>query len=266
MRSPGLASVVVAAVLAGTAFPAEARRSGETAVAVETRSAEVHPTGLSPRFPEGVDCAPVSSPYGSPTRYDGSRRPDDRNGGRHGGMDLSLAVGTPLLAVADGEVIALGRGGRMEGNFVWLRIAPEASGLPFWTFAKYQHLDALPNLQPGDRVRRGAPLGPAGRSGTQGGHYGREGYAHLHLSTRYGPSPDFEVRGAFQSMVSGADSLSGDPMLLYLDPPVTLATVLTPVNAANAATAVPVSVVTTAGAILEAGRERPVWPVACARR
>ncbi|MEW6164149.1 MAG: M23 family metallopeptidase [Pseudomonadota bacterium] len=223
---------------------------------VERREAAIEATGLTPVFPAGFACEPVSSPYGSPTRYDGSRRRMDRNGGLHGGMDITLTDGTPLLAVAGGEVIAKGEGGQLEGNFLWLRIAPEDSGLPFWTFAKYQHLSALPTLAVGARVTAGQVVALSGGTGTAGGHYGAAGYPHLHLSTTYGSSGEFAVLGMFQSMVKGAGAASGDPMRLYL-PDGELPADLT-------ARAVNVPVVGPDGALHPAGR-KVAWPVACRR-
>ena len=172
-------------------------------------------TGLSPRFPDGMACSGISSPYGSPTRFDGSRRPYDVNGGTHGGMDITLVDGEPLLAIADGEVVNKGSGGQMEGHFVWLRFPPSATGLPLWTFAKYQHLlePAAPDV--GAQIRKGDVVGLGGRSGTQGGHYGVNGYAHLHLSTFYADSADYAILGRNQNMVKAAGGVSGDPMILF---------------------------------------------------
>jgi len=223
---------------------------------VERREAVIEATGLTPVFPAGFACEPVSSPYGSPTRYDGSRRRMDRNGGLHGGMDLTLAEGTPLLAIANGEVIAKGEGGQLEGIFLWLRIAPEDSGLPFWTFAKYQHLSALPTLEVGARVTAGQVVALSGGTGTAGGHYGAAGYPHLHLSAHYGHSGEFAVLGMFRSMVKGSGAVSGDPLRLYLPGGEA------PADTASRAVAVPV--IGPDGAAVPAGSQ-VVWPVACRR-
>lgn len=185
----------------------------------ETRDMDISSSGLSVTFPEGVRCPGIASNFASPYRYDGSRRPMDRNGGLHGGMDLSLKEGTPLLALASGEIIAAGKGGQMEGNFLWLRMAPQDTGLPYWTFAKYQHLVTPPELQVGQRVSAGQVIAYSGATGTQGGHYGANGYPHLHLSTYFGPNPDFTVRGAFDSMVKAKDATPDDPLVFYLEPP-----------------------------------------------
>jgi murein DD-endopeptidase MepM/ murein hydrolase activator NlpD len=221
---------------------------------VERREAVIEATGLSPVFQEGFACEPVSSPYGSPTRYDGSLRRMDRNGGLHGGMDITLPDGTPLLAVANGEVIAKGEGGLLEGIFLWLRIAPKDSGLPLWTFAKYQHLSALPTLEIGARVTAGQVVALSGGTGTAGGHYGAAGYSHLHLSTYFGPSGDFAVMGIFQSMVKGAGAVSSDPLRLYLPGG--------ELPADTSSRAVPVPIVRPDGTAIPAG-SKTVWPVAC---
>ena len=58
------------------------------------------PIDLKPKFPSGLNCPGVSSPFGLKTRYDGSRR-NNPFYNFHNGMDISLEIGTPLLAVAD---------------------------------------------------------------------------------------------------------------------------------------------------------------------
>jgi hypothetical protein len=47
-------------------------------------------------FPAGFECEPVSSPFGSRTRYDGSPRRGDRNSALHGGIDISFYNSTRL--------------------------------------------------------------------------------------------------------------------------------------------------------------------------
>lgn len=240
-------------ILGLASLPAAAQMRGKRLGGgmVEARAAFIEATGLKPAFPEGLVCEPISSPYGSATRFDGSARRTDRYGGLHGGMDLSLNEGTPLLAVAAAEVIAKGEGGLLEGIFLWLRIAPEDSGLPFWTFVKYQHLSEMPTLETGARVMPGQVVARSGSTGTAGGHYGAAGYPHLHLSTHYGPSGEFTVTGMFASLVKGTGAELGDPMRLYL--------------AAGEAQPgpVPVPAMRSDGVIVPAG-SRVVWPVSCA--
>ena len=183
---------------------------------VERRDHEINASGLSVVFPDGYACEPIASPFASPTRYDGSRRRGDRNSGLHGGFDLSLKTNTPLLAIADGEVIAFGEGGRLEGIYLWLLHTPEDTGTRYHVFSKYQHLSALPNLRVGERVKAGKVVALSGATGTAGGHYGVNGYPHLHLTTFYGPSGEYEIKGMFGSMVSGKDARLDDPLILYL--------------------------------------------------
>lgn len=199
--------VILLAVM--LAFPAQAQ--------VERRDHAITASGLSAAFPGGYACEPVSSRFASPTRYDGSLRRGDRNSGLHGGMDLSLRAGTPLLAIADGEVIALGEGAALEGIYIWLRHTPIDTGTPYFVFSKYQHLSALPTLKVGDRVKAGKVVGLSGATGTAGRQYGPNGYAHLHLSTFYGPSDEYEIKGMYGSMVSGKDARLDDPLILYLE-------------------------------------------------
>ena len=237
------------------ALPAAAQRAGP-------REGTIMASGLSVAFDESQACPPIASPFASPTRYDNSRRPMDRFGGLHGGIDLSLKEGTPLLAVADGEAIATGEGGQMEGIFLWLRHAPEDSGLPFWVFSKYQHLSAPPELKPGQRVKAGQRIGLSGATGTAGKHYGTAGYPHLHFTTYYGPSGEYEIKGMHGSMISARGALLDDPLIVYLRD---LAG-LTDVRALpEARRAVRPAIALDSGEILPTGG-RTVWPVACKRK
>lgn len=229
---------------------------------VERRDGKITASGLAVAFPDGFECAPIASPFASPTRFDGSSRRGDRFEGLHGGMDLSLKEGTPLLAMAGGEVIARGEGGRLEGVFLWLRHAPAETGLPFWVFAKYQHLAALPELQAGERVQAGQIVARSGKTGTAGGYYGAAGYPHLHLSTFYGPSAAYSIKGIYRSMVQGQDAVIDDPLILFLRGVTDLSQVR---DLALARKQISVAVAGEEGAIYPAGGA-PVWPSPCKRK
>lgn len=229
---------------------------------VERREGKITASGLTPAFPAGYECAPVASPFASAARFDGSLRRGDRYGGLHGGIDLSLQEGAPLLAIASGEVIARGVGGQLEDIFLWLRHAPTDTGLAFWVFAKYQHLSTLPDLMEGDRVQAGQVVALSGNTGTVGGHYGASGYPHLHLSTFYGPSAEFTRKGIYGSMVQGQGAVLDDPLILYLRG----------VNDLDQARGLPddgkkvgIAVVGEDGAVYPAG-SKAVWPVRCKRK
>ena len=173
----------------------------------------IRASGIVAAMPREASCLAIASPFGSPTRYDGSQRPMDRFGGVHGGIDITLHEGTPLLAIASGTVVHLGAGGLAEGNYLWLQHAPEQTQLPFWVYAKYQHLAEVPALAVGAKVRAGEVVARSGSSGTVGPHYGPRGYAHLHLSTFASWSGNFERQGS--RVVADAPRLF-DPVAIYV--------------------------------------------------
>lgn len=238
-------------------FPAEAQRGRgmmeEDAKRSADKSESIMPSGLEPAFPEKFRCPEIASPFGSETRYDGSRRPIwAPGGGRHGGIDITLVEGTPLLALAAGTVAARGEGGRMVGNYVWLAHSPEDTGLPYWVFSKYQHLDVLPEIPIGSKVSLGQVIGRSGRTGTTGGHYGLNGYPHLHLTTVRSSEREYEVE---ESRLISRDGRIVDPLTLYRDaggPP-----------SSDKRIAIPYA---TPEGQLSSPNTRLVWPVACRPR
>lgn len=78
----------------------------------------------------------------------------------HGGIDIAAAVGTPVLASADGVVSEVASGGRY-GKFV--RVT-HADG----TQSSYGHLNAQ-SVRVGQRVRQGQKLGELGSTGRSTG-------------------------------------------------------------------------------------------------
>ncbi|MBV6272320.1 M23 family metallopeptidase [Alcaligenaceae bacterium CGII-47] len=215
---------------------------------------DIAPSGLTAVFSSQVRCPEISSPFASRTRYDGSNRPRSAFGGHHGGMDITLAEGTPLLSLAAGTVVAKGTGGMMEGNYIWLRHAPEDTGLKYWIYTKYQHLDTQSGLELGTAVALGQAIGQSGKTGTVGGHYGRAGYPHLHLTVRKGQSGDQEVgdRGSMSNMQLI------DPLQVYHDADRGTADVARHVSASE----VLVPYISTDGMIVPTNT-RVVWPLAC---
>jgi len=180
-------------------------------------------------------------------------------GAYHGGIDITLAEGTPLLALAAGTVVSKGEGGQMEGIYLWLRHAPKETGLTYWVFSKYQHLQSLPELPIGAKVVAGQVVARSGKTGTTGGHYGVHGYPHLHLTTLKSPKGEYQVVG---SRMSAPGSRLIDPLVIYheagrkpqasVDPP-------------PRETAVTIPHATTDGQVWPQGT-RVVWPVACQPR
>ena len=217
-------------------------------------------TGLVPVFPEGLDCPPISSPYGSQTRYDGSQRNNPYHN-YHNGMDISLKPGTSLLAVAGGTVIHKGTAGRLVGNYVWLHLPPETTQLPIHIFARYQHLDEPSPLNVGDVVKTGDIVGSGGATGTTGGHFGSSGYSHLHLLLSTGPSADHQVSANMQMIKHAAQNFF-DPMGLYLDRTIGAVTNHALRDLSTDQKKVPIPVRTTDGRTIPNGANL-VWPLAC---
>jgi murein DD-endopeptidase MepM/ murein hydrolase activator NlpD len=93
-------------------------------------------------------------------------------GGYHNGVDIACRVGTPVLAVGDGTVIACAYGDAVYGKYLVLRLD---SGLD----VIYGHLSETWHGR-GQRVRRGAVIGLSGNTGTSTG-------PHLHLGIMADP-------------------------------------------------------------------------------
>ena len=130
-------------------------------------------------------CRAVCSSYGSKKRCDGSTR--SRRYPIHGGVDMAVSVGTPLIAVADGEVVENGRGGSIGGIVLAIRHPPEATGLKAYYFSRYLHLNKRSPFKVGAKVSKGQQIASSGKSGTVGSfYYGAKGFAHLHYEVRKG--------------------------------------------------------------------------------
>lgn len=98
------------------------------------------------------------------------QRTDPLNGGDafHSGLDISVPMGTPVRASADGIVISAG----FEGGYGRLVVIDHGGGLRSY----YAHLSRV-DVIPGMDVRRGQSLGASGASGRATG-------PHLHYEVR----------------------------------------------------------------------------------
>jgi murein DD-endopeptidase MepM/ murein hydrolase activator NlpD len=92
----------------------------------------------------------------------------------HTGVDLAAVLGTPVLAAADGIVVAVGHSGIGYGNYVVL-----AHGGGIMTL--YGHLLET-DVSVGDKVARGERVGREGSTGWSTG-------PHLHFEIRVGGEP-----------------------------------------------------------------------------
>lgn len=131
-------------------------------------------TGLTAKFEGAVYCRTVDDYWGQ----DYSRQ----MGGDHvhGGIDIPVPLGTPVHAIADGEVVQMSlHENSPDGIQIWLRHAPADTGLPMWTFSQFAHLRELPNLKYGDRVTKGQVVGITSNTGTSGPRYVRRPGIHF---------------------------------------------------------------------------------------
>ena len=250
--APKMVFALVIVAMHGSLQAQPSRGMGqEQAPGMGSENEAITPSGLRPVFPKQVRCAEIASPYGSQTRYDGSSRPKWAFGGFHGGIDITLAEGTPLLALAAGTVANKGVGGMLEGIYLWLRHTPEDTGLAYWVYSKYQHLESIPELDVGAKVAMGQMIARSGKTGTAGKHYGMSGYPHLHLTTRKSLSDDGSAGPRGGTLF--------DPLTIYHE------AVGKPHESARSplqALAVAVPYVSTDGKLTPPGT-RVVWPVAC---
>jgi murein DD-endopeptidase MepM/ murein hydrolase activator NlpD len=125
--------------------------------------------------PEPAPAAPApASTYimpleGRVTSGFGSRRAPLRGASTdHGGIDIAVPIGTPVVAPADGVVEFAGPRGR-GGNTVLIR---HADG----RVTGYAHLDTI-TVKAGDRVSQGTAFAASGNTGNSTG-------PHLHFSAR----------------------------------------------------------------------------------
>jgi peptidase M23-like protein/cell shape-determining metallopeptidase Csd3-like protein len=111
----------------------------------------------------------------------------------HQGVDFAAPVGTPVVAAADGTVVAVGPR-NAYGRTVELRH-------PGGTETLYAHLSSFaPGLAPGQQVRQGQVIGRVGNSGLSSG-------PHLHYETLQDGRPvnPATVRSAGGVRLAGAD-------------------------------------------------------------
>ncbi|MGA7974402.1 MAG: M23 family metallopeptidase [Pseudolabrys sp.] len=213
-------------------------------------------TGLTAVFPKSVICPPVSSPFASRTRYDGSLRAKRADFGRHGGMDMSLRIGTPIHAIYNGTVINKRHGNRLIGIEMVVRQSPADTGLKVWTFTTYKHFSRMPKVKVGEKVKRGEVIGLSGNSGTVGGHFGRRGYPHLHVSAFMNANGAYSIRHG-RAIIRHGHYV--DPLAFYFRRSLD-SNAIRKLPASERKVAIPY--VTANGTIVPAGSPA-VWPVAC---
>ena len=179
-------------------------------------------TGLVAKFDTGVYCRTVDD--GWAMDYSEKRGRD----ALHGGIDIPAPRGTPVLAMAAGEVVGkFENDDGAQGLQIWLRHSPDDTGLPKWVYSQYAHLLELPPLAVGQRVRMGEEIGKTSNTGISGeearsasgppirnGKSGglRERRDAVHFATIYTDSPRYYRD---ESILIPQDSRWVDPHALY---------------------------------------------------
>ncbi len=166
-------------------------------------------TGLGPLFPENAVCPGIDDTFALDYTFKRKRE------AYHGGIDLPVRWGTPIIAAAAGTVVGKFRGAKSaRGIEIVIRHAPEDTGLAVWTYTGYAHLDDMPDLEVGQRVARGEIIGPTGNSGVGG--------KKREQSTRRRPAIHFSAFSAktgnyaiHRGVVIPAEGRWVDPIALY---------------------------------------------------
>lgn len=170
-------------------------------------------TGTGPVFPTNALCPGIDDYWAMD--YASKRNRETY----HGGIDLPVPWGTPMRAVAAGSVVAKFKAEQSKrGTEIVIRHSPEQTGLPMWTYSAYGHLDAMPDLEIGQRVKMGQILGPTGNSGISA--KGSKGSAQsstrrpaIHLALFYADTPQYvNLKG---SIIIPVDGRWLDPMAFY---------------------------------------------------
>jgi hypothetical protein len=168
-------------------------------------------TGLHPRFADGVKCRGIDTEkYAIDYTYKRNRP------SRHGGIDMPAPFGTPIVAAAAGTVVGVYRGTKgHQGTHVILRHTPQDTGLPIYVYTVYAHLNKMPDLHVGQRVKMGDLIGPTGNSGATPGHrhgggQGGEGRRRRHSGGQDGEGHRRRHHRDFAEGGSSADGGSGD--------------------------------------------------------
>lgn len=178
--------------------------SGPKNVAIQ-KARGVIETGLEPSFIGGANCPSIDSEQWA-IDYTAKRQSE----ALHRGVDIPQPYGTPILAVADGTVVGkfLNDGNR-KGIEIVLRHTPQQTGLPFWTYSQYTHLQELPATPIGTSVKLGEKIGKTGNTGLMGA---RERRHALHFAVLYSDSPKWSNDGV---VVAPKDAYFMDPNAFY---------------------------------------------------
>ena len=178
--------------------------SGEENVTIQ-RARGVIETGLYPEFISGARCPEIDSEQWA-IDYSHKRG----RAALHRGVDIPQPRGTPIRAVASGVVVGrFMNEGRKDGIAVVLRHTPEQTGLKYWTYSQYTHLQEMSPLPIGANVKMGAEVGKTSNTGKMGRKIRRDA---VHFAIFYSVHPEWSNDG---SVVTPKDGYFMDPSAFY---------------------------------------------------
>lgn len=216
-------------------------------------------TGLVAVYPKDATCPRADSFFADTNRGDGSARNPRFNHGMHAGLDIPAPEGTPILAIADGTLVAKKEEtpDGIGGIGIVIQHAPADTGYSVWTYTRYKHLKEMPTLEIGARVKMGQKIADTGTSGTAGRHYGGGGHSHLHLDLFVSPDDKYFSGEVVFFPINGQ---MADPLALFRGEPIETAVVRKlPADQKN----VVIPYVTESGKVVNSGKARVIWPYAC---
>ncbi len=223
-------------------------RAAENVAIQESRG--VIETYLRPDFIDGGDCPEIDSEKWAIDYSYKRGRP-----ALHKGIDIPQTRGTPIRAIADSVVVGkfLNEFNR-KGIEIMLRHTPEQTGLPFWTYSQYTHLQDMPPLSIGTKIKMGDEIGKTANTGRMGRKIRRDA---LHFTVFYSKDPEWSNDGV---VVTPKDIYFMDPNAFYrLDPPYdSLSLAKIPRHQKQ----VPVPYMKADGTLVPSNTKR-IWPYVC---
>lgn len=222
-------------------------------------------TGSEPVFDDRYSCRHIDEAWAIDYGAKRSRA------ALHGGIDIPAPRGTPILAIADGTVVAMfDNHVSAVGVRIFLQHSPEQTGKPFWVYSEYAHLLELPPLVIGQQVRRGDEVGKTSNTGISGAeararagdNSARMGVRRdaIHFSIMYSNTPDFAIfkkNGGYLIPVSGRWM---DPVAFYRPAPPYDSDALLALPEVEKRVSVPFQ--TEAGEVMPPS-SKLIWPYAC---
>lgn len=228
-------------------------------------------TGSTPVFPAGFECRGIDD--GWAIDYSAKRA----RAALHGGIDIPAPHGTPILAVADGTVVAMfDNHVTAVGVRIFLQHAPGQTGKPFWTYSEYAHLRELPALQIGSQVKRGEVVGLTSNTGISGQEARAKAGAPssstgtskarrsaLHFSIMYSDSPDYAVLPRHGGSLVPVRARWMDPVAFYRSGPPYDSDALANLDEGKKQVQIPFQ---TPEGKLHPAETRLIWPYPCGTR